>query len=68
LHVLFDRDAHGGTLSHCCTPAVGRMLFEIVERRGGYDGYGAADATVRMVAQRQAASSRMHASSSGHSS
>ena len=46
LHVLFDRDAHGGTFLHCYAPAVGRMFFEVVERGGGYDGYGAADASV----------------------
>ena len=36
------------------------MFFEVVERRGGYDGYGAADAPVRMAAQRQAASPQPH--------
>jgi 4-hydroxyphenylpyruvate dioxygenase len=60
LHVLFDRDAHGGTFLHCYTHAVGRVFFEVVERRGGYDGYGAADAAVRMAAQRQAASPQPH--------
>ena len=56
----FDRDARGGTFLHCYTPAVGRMFFEVVERRGGYDGYGAADAPVRMAAQRRAASPQLH--------
>ena len=58
--VLVDRDARGGTFLHCYTPAVGRVFFEVVERRGGYDGYGAADAPVRMAAQRRAASPQLH--------
>lgn len=50
--VLYDRDPAGEFL-HFYTPTVGgRLFFEIVERRGGYDGYGAANAAVRMAAQR----------------
>jgi 4-hydroxyphenylpyruvate dioxygenase len=30
----------------------GRLCFEVVERRGGYSGYGAGNAPVRMAAQR----------------
>ena len=53
LGVLYDRDARGEFL-HFYTAAVGgRLFFEVVERRGGYDGYGAANAPVRMAAQRQ---------------
>jgi 4-hydroxyphenylpyruvate dioxygenase len=52
LGVLYDRDA-AGELLHFYTPVVGgRLFFEVVERRGGYDGYGAANAPVRMAAQR----------------
>jgi 4-hydroxyphenylpyruvate dioxygenase len=52
LGVLYDRDATGELL-HFYTPVVGgRLFFEVVERRGGYDGYGAANAPVRMAAQR----------------
>src|SRR3954471_2608055 len=52
LGVLYDRDAHGELL-HLHTPVVGgRLSFEVVERRGGYDGYGAANSPVRMAAQR----------------
>jgi len=32
----------------------GRLFFEIVERRAGYSGFGAANAPVRMAAQRTA--------------
>jgi len=54
LGVLYDRDARGGELLHFYTPPIaGRLFFEAVERRGGYDGYGAANAPVRMAAQRR---------------
>ena len=53
--VLHDADEHGAFL-HLFTPMVGRRLFfEVVQRLGGYDGYGAANAPVRMAAQRGAA-------------
>jgi 4-hydroxyphenylpyruvate dioxygenase len=52
LGVLYDRDDRGELL-HCYTPVVGgRLFFELVQRIGGYDGYGAANAPVRMAAQR----------------
>jgi 4-hydroxyphenylpyruvate dioxygenase len=31
---------------------VGRISFELVERSGGYRGYGAVNAPVRLAAQR----------------
>ncbi|WP_208971794.1 sugar phosphate isomerase/epimerase and 4-hydroxyphenylpyruvate domain-containing protein [Kineococcus rubinsiae] len=50
-HVLYDRDADGEFL-HFYTAALSRELFvEVVQRVGGYDGYGAADAAVRLAAQ-----------------
>ena len=40
----------------CCTStprwSAAGLFFEIVERRGGYDGYGAANSPVRVAAQR----------------
>ena len=54
--VLYDRDGDGEFL-HLYTPGIGRVFFELVERRGGYDGYGAVDAPVRMAAQRAPAAS-----------
>ena len=54
LGVLYDRDA-GGELLHFYSGHVeGRMFFEVLERRGGYDGYGAVNSPVRMAAQRTA--------------
>ncbi|MDP9793487.1 4-hydroxyphenylpyruvate dioxygenase [Catenuloplanes nepalensis] len=51
--VLYDRDAHGGELLHFYTPVHGgRVFFEIVERRGGYDAFGETNAPVRMAAHR----------------
>jgi 4-hydroxyphenylpyruvate dioxygenase len=50
--VLYERDETGEFL-HFYTSTVGtRLCFEVVERRGGYAGYGAGNAPVRMAAQR----------------
>ena len=50
--VLHDSTASGSFL-HLFTPLVGRRLFfEVVQRTGDYDGYGAANAAVRTSAQR----------------
>ncbi|MGW2716783.1 bifunctional sugar phosphate isomerase/epimerase/4-hydroxyphenylpyruvate dioxygenase family protein [Streptomyces sp. NPDC001492] len=53
LGILYDRDEHGGEFRHCYTATVGRVFFEIVQRTGGYRGYGAANAPVRLAAQRR---------------
>ncbi|MEV1068115.1 TIM barrel protein [Streptomyces sp. NPDC050263] len=50
LGILYDRDAHG-VFRHCYTHTVGRVFFELVQRDGGYQGYGAANAPVRLAAQ-----------------
>ncbi|NUT70542.1 bifunctional sugar phosphate isomerase/epimerase/4-hydroxyphenylpyruvate dioxygenase family protein [Pseudarthrobacter sp. C4D7] len=50
LNLLFDRDADGEFL-HFYTATVGSVFFEMVERRGGYDGYGAPNAPVRHAVQ-----------------
>ncbi|MFD5293796.1 bifunctional sugar phosphate isomerase/epimerase/4-hydroxyphenylpyruvate dioxygenase family protein [Streptomyces mutabilis] len=50
LGILYDRDAHG-TFRHCYTHTVGQVFFELVQRDGGYRGYGAANAPVRLAAQ-----------------
>lgn len=51
LDLLYDRDGEGSFV-HFYTPTVGDVFFEIVERKDGYDGYGAANAPVRLAAQR----------------
>ncbi|QIK63647.1 sugar phosphate isomerase/epimerase and 4-hydroxyphenylpyruvate domain-containing protein [Leucobacter viscericola] len=51
LDLLYDRD-EAGAFIHFYTPMIGDVFFEIVERVGGYDGYGAANAPVRLAVQR----------------
>ncbi|MEV7301055.1 bifunctional sugar phosphate isomerase/epimerase/4-hydroxyphenylpyruvate dioxygenase family protein [Streptomyces clavifer] len=51
LGILYDRDEKG-EFRHCYTLTTGRLFFELVERTGGYDGYGARNAPVRLAAQR----------------
>ena len=50
LNLLFDLDANGEFL-HFYTATVGSVFFEMVERRGNYDGYGAPNAPVRHAVQ-----------------
>nr|WKF62020.1 4-hydroxyphenylpyruvate dioxygenase [Paraburkholderia busanensis] len=53
-NILYDRDDKGGEFFHAYTELLDRRFFlEIVERRGGYDGYGAGNAAVRLAAQAQ---------------
>ena len=53
LAVLYDRDATGAFL-HFYTQVLGsRVFFEVVQRLGGYAGYGEANAPVRMAAHRR---------------
>jgi 4-hydroxyphenylpyruvate dioxygenase len=53
LNVLYDRDAGGELLHFYTAPTGGRVFFEVLERRGGYSGYGAVNSPVRMAAQTQ---------------
>lgn len=48
--LLYDRDGSGEFL-HFYTRRIGRVFFEVVQRIGGYDGYGADNAPVRLAAQ-----------------
>jgi 4-hydroxyphenylpyruvate dioxygenase len=50
-NVLYDRDANGGELFHVYTEAFdNRFFFEILQRKNGYIGYGAANVAVRLAA------------------
>jgi 4-hydroxyphenylpyruvate dioxygenase len=50
--ILYDRDEAGGELFHLYTGMLGHRLFlEVVQRVGGYDGYGEINAPVRAAAQ-----------------
>jgi 4-hydroxyphenylpyruvate dioxygenase len=49
--LLYDRDGEGELL-HTYTPLVaGRFYVELLERRGGYDGFGSANTAVRLALQ-----------------
>ncbi|MFF5078383.1 TIM barrel protein [Actinoplanes sp. NPDC000266] len=51
--ILYDRDERGAYL-HFATEMLGhRVFFSVVQRLGGYDGYGPAGAPVRMAAHRE---------------
>ena len=50
--LLYDR-VGGGELLHAYTPVLPTGFYvELLERRGGYDGYGSASTHVRLAAQR----------------
>lgn len=52
--ILYDRNDDGGEYFQLYSPNYGEgFFFEIVERRGGYDGYGAANAQFRIAAQKR---------------
>ncbi len=50
-NMLYDRIGQAEYFQVYTEPFADRFFFEIVERRGGYDLYGAANAPVRMAAQ-----------------
>ncbi|WP_410598634.1 bifunctional sugar phosphate isomerase/epimerase/4-hydroxyphenylpyruvate dioxygenase family protein [Amycolatopsis sp. lyj-90] len=51
--VLYDRESSGEFL-HFCTELVGsRVFFEVVQRIGGYRGYGVVNTPVYMTAHRE---------------
>jgi 4-hydroxyphenylpyruvate dioxygenase len=53
--VLYDRIGDGELL-HAYTPVLPEGCYvELLERRGGYDGYGAANTVVRLAVQERAA-------------
>ncbi len=53
-NILYDRDDHGEYFQVYCPNYGEGFFFEIVERRGGYAGYGAANAQFRIAAQKRA--------------
>ncbi|MGF1630644.1 MAG: bifunctional sugar phosphate isomerase/epimerase/4-hydroxyphenylpyruvate dioxygenase family protein [Kiloniellaceae bacterium] len=57
-NILYDRDEHGEYFQ-LYGPNYGEgFFFEIVERRGGYRGYGAANAQFRIASQKRALEGR----------
>jgi 4-hydroxyphenylpyruvate dioxygenase len=56
--LMYDEDDRGAYL-HLATEVLGdRVFFEVVQRLGNYDGYGTANAPVRMAGQRRARRAR----------
>jgi 4-hydroxyphenylpyruvate dioxygenase len=53
LGVLLDRDEHGEFVHFYTEVLGGRVFFEVVQRVGGYEGYGEINAPVRMAAHRR---------------
>ena len=49
LNVLYERSADGEYFHAYSEPFAGRFFFEIVQRTGGYDGYGALNAPARIA-------------------
>ena len=53
-NILYDRDAHGEFFQLYSPTLAEGFFFEIIERRGGYSGYGAVNAQFRNAAQQRA--------------
>jgi 4-hydroxyphenylpyruvate dioxygenase len=51
LDILYDEDERGAYLQVYTSVFAERFFFEIVERRDGYDGFGAPNAPIRLAAQ-----------------
>ncbi len=52
-NVLYDRDEHGEFFQIYAPALEHGFVFEIIERRGGYQGYGAPNAPFRIAAQKR---------------
>lgn len=52
-NVLYDRDQQGEYFQLYCPTYGDGFIFEIVERRGPYQGYGAPNASFRITAQKR---------------
>lgn len=50
-NILYDRDGASEYFQIYSVPIFEGFFFEIVERRGGYQGYGARNAPIRLAAQ-----------------
>jgi hypothetical protein len=52
-NILYDRDQQGEYFQLYCPTYGDGFIFEVVERRGSYAGYGAANASFRIAAQKR---------------
>jgi 4-hydroxyphenylpyruvate dioxygenase len=53
LNILYDEDADGAFFQFYSQPFAGGLFFEVVQRTGSYDGYGAPNAPFRIAAQKR---------------
>ncbi|MFN4155631.1 MAG: bifunctional sugar phosphate isomerase/epimerase/4-hydroxyphenylpyruvate dioxygenase family protein [Paracoccaceae bacterium] len=53
-NILYDEDAGGQFFQLYSAPRADGFFFEIVQRQGRYEGYGAANAAFRIAAQKRA--------------
>jgi 4-hydroxyphenylpyruvate dioxygenase len=67
-NVLYDQDLRGGMyLQLYSRPYGDGFFFEVIERRGGYNGYGARNAGYRTAAQKRLlAQAKLLHSTAGH--
>ena len=54
-NILYERDGSGEFLQVYSETFDDRFFFEIVQRRNGYQGFGASNAQIRLTAQARAA-------------
>ncbi|SDT97549.1 bifunctional sugar phosphate isomerase/epimerase/4-hydroxyphenylpyruvate dioxygenase family protein [Stappia sp. ES.058] len=52
-NILYDADGNGEFYQLYSQPFAGQLFIEIVQRRGGYAGYGAPNAPFRIAAQKR---------------
>jgi len=52
-NILYDEDARGKFFQLYSRPFADGMFFEIVQRTGGYEGYGGPNAPFRIAAQKR---------------
>ena len=50
-HILYDRDGNTEYFQIYSAPIFRGFFFEVVQRKGGYQGYGARNAPIRLAAQ-----------------
>ena len=65
--ILYDRDGAGEYFQIYSRTMFNGFFFEIVQRKGGYAGFGARNAPIRLAAQQAYASSTDRKSEPAHS-
>ena len=60
-NILYDQDGNAEYFQIYSVPIFNGLFFEIVERRGGYQGYGARNAPIRLAAQMEFTKNRAKA-------